>query len=218
MSIDETILVAIIGVFGVLAGTAGTICGNFWIQKDVYKRDYYKKILDKRIEAYDELSRLIFLVRQVSLFPVEDKNLSHKLVHSFFCDLDDIKEIQEKISVISSNIRWYSPNVTALIVRINHLIVSIDGYITHSDNLLLKQYMQKYLNDDIKFETTLEFQNIYQDNIPEEYKKYKERYLGISLYNEIDNLSSILMKKQINDLMELSEVEKFLKKQLKHSQ
>lgn len=40
-----------------------TIISNlclWWHKKNDYKRDYYKKIIDKRIEAYEELEEFVF--------------------------------------------------------------------------------------------------------------------------------------------------------------
>jgi len=40
-----------------------TVAGNFWLQRSSFKQEYYKKLLDKRLNAYKKVEAIITILR-----------------------------------------------------------------------------------------------------------------------------------------------------------
>lgn len=74
-----------------------TIISNlclWWHKKNDYKRDYYKKIIDKRIEAYEELEEFVFNIdKMIYCFVAEPPFLIYS------CFEDEYKSLTEKRSI-----------------------------------------------------------------------------------------------------------------------
>ncbi|RGW46186.1 hypothetical protein, partial [Megamonas funiformis] len=58
------------------AALGALITGGFsiWLNRKNYKRDYYKKIIDKRIEAYQELNNFLNYMRIYNYVQSDGKN------------------------------------------------------------------------------------------------------------------------------------------------
>lgn len=58
MTLDYSDIISIVLSSSLLAAGL-TFFGNRWLQRDSYKRDYYKKLLDKRLEAYEAVENIL---------------------------------------------------------------------------------------------------------------------------------------------------------------
>lgn len=99
-----------------------TIISNlclWWHKKNDYKRDYYKKIIDKRIEAYEELEEFVFNIDKMIYCIVAEPPF---LIYS--CFEDEYKSWTEKrsISDIIKRSEWYSADVINCLRKIEEIL------------------------------------------------------------------------------------------------
>jgi hypothetical protein len=83
-----------------------TFLANYYLKKQDYKRDYYKKITDKRISAYEELENIISEFRYTKKY--ENCSKESKYYHS--C-IDTLNKRQDIINQIRSCLKrkiWLS--------------------------------------------------------------------------------------------------------------
>lgn len=93
------------------------VCVYFQRESD-YKRDYYKKIIDKRIAAYEKLSSLLVEITVTSGI-MEEGGIEVGSTYKIFKDSDSAILINKKIIDVASDLYYYSPEVGAILKEIN---------------------------------------------------------------------------------------------------
>lgn len=169
----------------VSSAVISTIISNlclWWHKKNDYKRDYYKKIIDKRIAAYEKLSALLVEISiRVDVDVDVDGKGSIDSIYRVLENKDTAVLINQKITEVARDRVYYSFEADKLITEINDKIV---------------EYIQQVEKECVDGET-------YQANCLQ--------WGGIisrEMQQKINNLKSAIE----NDMMKMDNVEVFLKK------
>lgn len=132
----------------VSSAVISTIISNlclWWHKKNDYKRDYYKKIIDKRIAAYEKLSALLVEISiRVDVDAVNQG--SGYSIYMVLKNKDTAVLINQKITEVAKDRVYYSLKVDKLVTEINDKIVE---YIQQVE----KEYEEDetYLSDCLKW-------------------------------------------------------------------
>lgn len=171
-----------------------------------YKNDYYKKILDKRINAYEELNELI--LNAILMSKIEKYEY-----YSLFSSYEKFSIHYNKLKTFSKNFIWYSPKIVELLNKYIIVFSSIDSYYRGS-TLGLKE-----LNIDLEhvvgIENNLEDVKLrcLKHNIILSMDNTKLCSAGIICCKMISDLHRELIITLQNDFKRLYEVEEFLNQQ-----
>lgn len=115
-------LISVIISSSLLTGIFGAIA-NFYLQRENYKRDYYKKIIDKRLVACEVVEKLIGRLTLIVQF--ENGESCH-----FFCS--EGKELFDKFiqetSLIQSKAFWLNEDVSKKLLEFNVFLLANVGY------------------------------------------------------------------------------------------
>lgn len=95
-----------------------------------YKNDFYKKIINKRIEAYENLIKLTFLIDQVQT--IKDDS-GEELVHQCFIEVSHFKSVMESIMKCVESTMWLSTNARKKLSDVNKFFIMVEGYISTKD-------------------------------------------------------------------------------------
>ncbi len=111
----------------VVLGSAviSTIISNiclWWHRKCDYKRDYYKKIIDKRIFAYEKLSALVVEITLRGDVDIDGKRNSYS-IYRVLENRNTAYLINQKITKVARDRVYYSFKADKLITEINDKIV-----------------------------------------------------------------------------------------------
>ncbi len=130
----------------------------WWHKKCDYKRDYYKKIIDKRIAAYEKLSALLVEISIRADVDAEGKGSSYS-IYKVLENKDTAVLINQKITEVARDRVYYSFKADTFITEINDKIVeyiqqvekeSEDGETYPSDCLkwggIISQEMEQKIN------------------------------------------------------------------------
>ena len=95
---------------------------NIWLNKKNYKNDYYKKIIDKRMNAYDELEQFL------KWFNVEHDYNGNKLYHCYIHleRTEDCREATNKSVSLCGLKSWFSENVANLLDELNKTLANLE--------------------------------------------------------------------------------------------
>lgn len=187
-----------------------------------YKNDYYKKIIDKRIEAYEKLYSII---SYGAIYEV----LKDERFCSFFKNENKFFEYHEKqIDYLYKDLFWFSEKAENIYVVYVNIVGCIKEYILGNKNYLidflksdkLKMYelMNTFNDRDIENEITEvkkcldELKFLTKENIEERYDS-NIISIGIVLYPLLKEVHKCLFEIIEKDFQHLDEVEKFLKKE-----
>lgn len=126
-------------ILGIICGSglisAGlTLLGECWLKRKDYKRDYYKKIIDKRLHAYEELEKFIGkldVTKNVKLDIVEwiDSQkgqgcpryvgTEEYLIYNCFYEEADLREALKESIIICGYSPWYSVEIKKYVDEFN---------------------------------------------------------------------------------------------------
>lgn len=164
-----------------------------WQKRNDYKRDYYKKIIDKRLEAYEKLNKFICDMANTRRIMNPDLNETYEegtIIFDCFVEKDSIKKSLEKtIDVLDYGV-WYSEEISINLVKMNEILAFAVTTVEHPTVDNLKRY------------------NLNKNIISNSYWHIN---LGAYLYKEFDNIVKNIKKAIVNDRKTLCEVEDFLK-------
>lgn len=108
----STILVTILT--SSVISSALTAFVNWYIQRNNYKNDYYKKLLDKRIEAYE---MIVFYIDQMK--PIVDHK-DGKVCHRFLSSGQELyNSFYASVAVGTGKAFWLSSDVSHLVTQFN---------------------------------------------------------------------------------------------------
>lgn len=120
--LDNTLYNAI--VTAIVSAVITNVC-LWWNKKADYKRDYYKKIIDKRIDAYEKLS--------VYLDSVWTKKRNTVLkseaeIYSCFESEEELRKAHQLLFSYCPGVHWYSENVYNNYYKLaRYLVETIDA-------------------------------------------------------------------------------------------
>lgn len=109
----------------VSSAVISTIISNlclWWHKKNDYKRDYYKKIIDKRIATYEKLSALLVEISIRVDIDAVDQGSSYS-IYRVLENKDTAVLINQKITEVARDRVYYSLNADKLVTEINDKIV-----------------------------------------------------------------------------------------------
>lgn len=214
------------------AALGALITGGFsiWLNRKNYKRDYYKKIIDKRIEAYEKLEQILLNMSEVETIIIE----SGKQEYFMYCLKKEeyFNKILIQIKEIHELIPWFTNNVSMKYLEYAKILFLINSYIRDErlGKFGLKSWLDS-LNDtgikisiqDIenKFKKLNAHKRILSEEVLNLYEKeYDFRILAVGLI-----LNEILLKKNNdllleinNDFIKLYEIDKFFKDRINQKQ
>lgn len=173
-----------------------------WQKRNDYKRDYYKKIIDKRLNAYEKLEAFIGMMDieieyELECFEAEAYGRKKIATLNCFCSIDELQSMLRSSINICALDTWYSPGVKDLVHLINRRLVDCL-------DLVGKPNKEKLKKADIDFLGAIDSKNI-------------ALCMAVGEKNKA-NLRSILnMIKPfvIEDRMNLHEVDEFFNKKQK---
>ncbi|MEG2285950.1 MAG: hypothetical protein RSB90_10330, partial [Eubacterium sp.] len=172
-----------------------TFGANCFLKKQDYKRDYYKKIVDKRLKAYEELEKVIgkFCVH-MEILDLEKKQKSGDgfFVFLCFCEEDKLQKANDWILGVIQNALWYSDDINKSLKTVNEILAEV-GTVLNKPTPITVADIEKY--------------NLGQTHINENLIKY----IGRELYGQLEDLMKIIGKAVYRDLKNIDEVEEFLK-------
>ena len=179
------------------------------LQSIEYKNGYYNKILDKRINAYEELNELVLNATLIS-------KINKYEYYSMFSSYEKFSVHYEKLKTFSKNFIWYSQEIVDLLNRYIIVLSSIDSY-NRGSILALTSILVDLkvdINLIVNIEKTLKNINtkIFQKDIMLPIEDEKLCSAGIVCHNIIGNLHLLIITALKNDFKELYKVEEFLNK------
>lgn len=94
----------------------------WWHKKADYKRDYYKKIIDKRIVAYEKIAEAITKVGIKSVYVINGEKKEIFVCFENFTRLDEANKLL--ISAIKE-LHWISPKTNKTLWELNNIIAKV---------------------------------------------------------------------------------------------
>lgn len=136
----------IIVVLGTALGAIGTLLVQYFINKQQYKLDYYRNIIDKRFKAYERVEVLFRLIMSSN---GGSMGMINKIVYDVTDDPDSYNDVRKQYDSVFEMSMWINDKTGELLARFNELIVCYKYYIKHLDidnrYLYFKDYYNKYI-------------------------------------------------------------------------
>lgn len=137
----------VIAILGTAVGSIGTLLVQYFINKQQYKLDYYKHIIDKRFKAYERVEVLLKLI--MSCYG-GSMGMINKIVYDITDNPDSYNDVRKQYDSAFEMSMWINDKTGELLARFNDLIIYYKDYIEHSkmDNRhsYFKEYYNKYCN------------------------------------------------------------------------
>lgn len=129
------------------AALGALITGGFsiWLNRKNYKRDYYKKIIDKRIEAYQELNNFLNYMRIYNYVQLDGKN---KIIQKAFISEDEYNTVLDKLKSIHESTIWLSKDLADMFYDFSNLLIYIKDYI-YNEDYKIKYWLSENNKDDL---------------------------------------------------------------------
>lgn len=193
----------IIAISGTALGSIGTLLVQYFINKQEYKLDYYKNIIDKRFKAYERVEVLFKLIMTCYSGSM---GMINKIVYDITDNPASYNDVKKQYDSVFEMSMWINDKTGELLARFNDLIIYYKDYIEHSkmDNRYsyFKEYYNKYsscLYLPIITEYTVLFNDKVENTIVMSY---------ISL--EANSIAHELEQSLIDDYKSFIDVERFL--------
>ena len=202
---DQQIIPILTSAFGgSCLGALITGIVNWRLSNKSYKDDYYKKVLDKRIEAYEKVEYFIDHIFGITPFIIPDYYMAttgcERLYHTCFTNLETFDKALDEFSNLSKYLRWTSKEVKDTLGKINKKTSDLDILIHHPD----KEKVMKNVFKDFFLKYTAE----------------DEAYLcvvvGCKNYTVIESLIDELRKIIYRDYINMYDVKAFLKEETEY--
>lgn len=161
------------------AALGALITGGFsiWLNRKNYKRDYYKKIIDKRIEAYQELNNFLNYMRIYNYVQSDGKN---KIIQKAFISEDEYNTVLDKLKSIHESTIWLSKDLADMFYDFSNLLIYIKDYI-HNEDYKIKYWLSENNKDDLL------------KKVEEEKEKIKNNFL-----NQLKSISNMRSENKID--------------------
>lgn len=108
-------------VTAVISAIVTNVC-LWWHKKADYKRDYYKKIVDKRIVAYEKLAEVI---ADIGIKTHYAGDVESGEVYICFSNFKKLDNANKKIVVLLGEVNWFSPEIFSEIRNLNNILANV---------------------------------------------------------------------------------------------
>ena len=165
---------------------------NFRSKKIDYKRDYYRKIIDKRLNAYEKLQNYIGYIA-VSM-PIMNQDKRESIgdgvdIYCCFLKKEDLSVASEKTLKILNFAPWFSDDVANSLYSLNKILCDAQTVINHPSTENLGYYK---LNEDILTNPNWHLN------------------IAVIVYNEMYKHITVIKKGLLRDIRTIDNVEGFL--------
>lgn len=93
-----------------------------WQKRNDYKRDYYKKIIDKRIDAYEKMAKVLGRIGTKAYYSIDGEN---KEIYVCFENYESLECANSELISILNEVQWISPQTYKELWRLNDVIASV---------------------------------------------------------------------------------------------
>ena len=197
-------------VSGIAPCMAALIAYYKWYTNRDYKNEYYKKILDVRICAYEELRKLLSLIDQrqeIRLTDTDGTDIKRQYHHIFHNDDELEKAVQQITRAVQYN-SWMYYRTVKILYRLNILIISARDYLTKKDKRGIFEQTSNLERKKCSLEKIIPKQECLKKKEWSIDRQYV--IIGICLYDEVQNLCHEVRRNINIDMLELYKVEEFL--------
>ena len=171
-----------------------TTGANYYFKKQDYKRDYYKKIIDKRLKAYEELETFMggFCLKHEVYNPILDKNevKSFEVLHCFTYE-DGLKKANTDLLEVLKHSLWFSDEISENLSKINAFVCEVGIAIEDPSSPIISEINKSDLLGKLKGDDLIV-------------------YMGHIIFDDMQKHLNALGAAINNDLKEMHNVEKFL--------
>ena len=198
-------------VSGIAPCMAALIAYYKWYTNRDYKNEYYKKILDVRICAYEELRKLLSLIdqrKEIRLTDTDGTDIKRQYHHIFHNDDELEKAVQQITRAVQYN-SWMYYRTVKILYRLNILIISARDYLTKKDQGGIFEQTSNLERKKCSLEKIVPNQECLKKKEWSIDRQYV--IIGICLYDEVRNLCDEIRRNINKDMLELHKVEEFLR-------
>ena len=198
----------VIAMLGTAVGSIGTLLVQYFINKQQYKLDYYKYIIDKRFKAYEKVE---ILFNSIMACYGGSMGLINKIVYDITNDPDSYNDVRKQYDSAFEMSMWINDKTGELLSRFNDLIVYYKDYIEHSkmDNRhsYFKEYYNKYIGCTY-LPIITEYTELFNKRLD---KNTIMKYISA----EANSIAHQLEKSLANDFKSFEDVDRFLNRYTK---
>lgn len=202
------------------AALGALITGGFsiWLNRKNYKRDYYKKIIDKRIEAYQELNNFLNYMRIYNYVQLDGKN---KIIQKAFISEDEYNTVLDKLKSIHESTIWLSKDLADMFYDFSNLLIYIKDYI-YNEDYKIKYWLSENNKDDLLKKVEEEKEKI-KNNFPNQLKsisnmrsenKIDINATGIIFFDLIKERNDAIKVALLRDFKNLYDIEDFFENKM----
>lgn len=193
----------VIAISGTAVGSIGTLLVQYFINKQQYKLDYYRYIIDKRFKAYEKVEILFKLIMTCY---GGSMGMINKIVYDITNDPDSYNDVRKQYDYVFEMSMWINDKTGELLARFNDLMVCYKYYIEHSDidnrYLYFEEYYNKYIGCTYMPIIT-EYTELFNERLD---KNFIMKYISV----EANSIAHQLEKSLANDYKSFKDVERFL--------
>ena len=193
----------VIAISGTAVGSIGTLLVQYFINKQQYKLDYYRYIIDKRFKAYEKVEILFKLIMTCY---GGSMGMINKIVYDITNDPDSYNDVRKQYDSVFEMSMWINDKTGELLARFNDLMVCYKYYIDHSDidnrYLYFEEYYNKYIGCTYMPIIT-EYTELFNERLD---KNFIMKYISV----EANSIAHQLEKSLANDYKSFKDVERFL--------
>lgn len=199
---------------GAAMGSIITGIISIWLSRKNYKEDYYKKIIDKRIEAYEKLNNYLTSLNIYVLVTSGDKDIK---INSIFSSKKNFEENLSLAKSINDKNTWINRKTINEFYSLYNLLSYIYDYLYNDDTSALiwwinenkkEDLLKKVIEEKNKLESIIESndERIYDILLAER----RINAVGIVFFDCIEDKINNLKKMVYNDFQKMYDIEAFL--------
>ena len=186
--------IAQIAITSGISAALVTSGANYFLKKQDYKRDYYKKIIDKRLKAYEKLETFMgeFCLKHEVYNPVVDQNEVKSFeVLRCFTDDDGLKKANINLLEVLKYSLWFSDEISENLLKINAFVCEVGIAIDDPSSPIVSEIKKSHLLGKLKGDDLIV-------------------YMGHIVFDDMQKHLNALGAAINDDLKEMHNVEKFL--------
>lgn len=161
-------------------------------KRNDYKRDYYKKIIDKRLNAYEKLQNYIGYMNIVITVKEPDENIGigdGSFVYLCFSKKEYLVTAARKTEKIIDDAVWFSDEITKSLYALNHIFSDVEEAIRYPNKKNLEHY-----------------------NLDSSIKNHEDFHIaiGIKVFDKMNTHIKTIKKGLLEDIKTIDNVKDFL--------